>query len=163
VVQTVFVEIYKNAAQFDASRGILKTWVLQYAYSRSINRRQYLEHRQFYSQSTLDQVEPLRFPADEAPLHGLSSSEAGMLVRQALGSLNEDQRTAIELVYLQGLTMEEAAEKTGETLAALRHHYYRGLTKMRELINAGSAAQAVKSQGAGTLGLEVAHLRPRTI
>src|SRR5260370_443707 len=111
VGQTVFVEIYKNAAQFDASRWILKTWVLQYAYSRSINRRQYLEHRQFYSQPALDQVEPLRLPLDAAPLHGLSSDEAGILVRQALGSLNEDQRTAIELVYLHGLTMEEAAGK----------------------------------------------------
>ena len=40
VVQTVFVDIFKKLGQFDASRGTLKMWLLQYAYSRSLNRRQ---------------------------------------------------------------------------------------------------------------------------
>src|SRR5437868_4019735 len=48
VVQTVFVDIFQKVEQFDASRGTLKVWLLQYAYSRSINRRHYLEQRQFY-------------------------------------------------------------------------------------------------------------------
>ena len=43
VVQIVFTDIFKRAEQFDSSRGTLKMWLLQYAYSRSVNRRHYLE------------------------------------------------------------------------------------------------------------------------
>src|SRR6266404_6551478 len=49
LTQSVFLEIYRRAGQFDARRGTLKVWLLQYAYSRSINRRNYLLVRHFYS------------------------------------------------------------------------------------------------------------------
>src|SRR2546430_12281252 len=39
VVQDVFLEICKKAAAFDAGRGSVKMWILQYAYSRSEERR----------------------------------------------------------------------------------------------------------------------------
>lgn len=163
VVQTVFVDIFKNVEQFDPSRGTLKTWLLQFAYSRSINRRHYLEHRQFYSQAALDQVDPLRFSAGSFRADALSSKETGLLVREALGSLGSKQQTAIELVYFQGLTLDEAAQKTGETLPAIRHHYYRGLIKMREFIVSARSAPSKKALGADTIGLEVANVKPRPV
>jgi DNA-directed RNA polymerase specialized sigma24 family protein len=51
VVQIVFLDIFRDVGKFDASRGTLKVWLLQYAYSRSMNRRQHLECRQFYSKT----------------------------------------------------------------------------------------------------------------
>src|SRR6266481_4636134 len=42
VTQNVFFEIYRVAEKFDPARGSLKVWLLQYAYHRSINRRNYL-------------------------------------------------------------------------------------------------------------------------
>src|SRR2546423_9175731 len=45
VVQDVFLEICKKAAAFDAGRGSVKMWILQYAYSRSLDRRRYLALR----------------------------------------------------------------------------------------------------------------------
>jgi len=42
VMQDVFFEIFNKAAQFDPAKGSTKTWILQYAYHRSLNRRQYL-------------------------------------------------------------------------------------------------------------------------
>lgn len=163
VAQSVFVEIYRKAAQFDPARGTLKMWLLQFTYSRSINRRHYLEQRQFYTQAGLDEVDPFQAASSSLRLHGLSSDETGLVVRRALGALNEQQQTAIELVYFQGLTIEEAASKTGETLAAVRHHYYRGLIKMREFISAQSAAYQATAPGKAEFGLEVANLKPRTV
>src|SRR5580704_13725868 len=49
VAQTVFLDIFRQVGKFDPSRGILKVWVMQYAYSRSMNCRHRLEQRQFYS------------------------------------------------------------------------------------------------------------------
>src|SRR5215813_179794 len=49
LMQSVFLEIFKVAAQFDPSRGTLKVWILQYAYHRAMNRRQALNIRNFYT------------------------------------------------------------------------------------------------------------------
>src|SRR5467141_1520185 len=53
VTQDVFFEIYQTAGKFDPARGTLKVWLLQYAYHRSINRRNYLLLRQFYDRANL--------------------------------------------------------------------------------------------------------------
>jgi RNA polymerase sigma-70 factor (ECF subfamily) len=161
VVQTVFLDIFRKVEQFDPVRGTLKVWLLQYAYSRSINRRHYLEHRRFYSQVDVDEVEV----HGSAPtrVQSLSSAEASRLVHQGLQLLNVKQQRAIELVYFEGLTPEEAAEQTGETAAALRHQYYRGLMKLREFINSKKTARRPKAIEADGIRLEVADADPRPI
>ncbi|HWR36822.1 MAG TPA: sigma-70 family RNA polymerase sigma factor [Clostridia bacterium] len=163
VTQSIFVEIYRKAAQFDSARGTLKTWLLQFTYSRSINQRRYLEQRHFYTNEGLAEVDPFHLAGSSLRIQGLSSDEAGHVVRRALSSLNEQQQEAIELIYFQGLTIEEAAAKAGETLAAVRHHYYRGLVKMREFIGTQGAEDSVKSSEKAELRVEVASLEPRRI
>ncbi len=163
LVQTVFVDIFKRAEQYDPSRGTLKVWLLQYAYSRSINRRHYLEQRQFYSQTEVDEVVGFGFSVGARRSDGLSTAEVSHLVGQALSSLNAKQQAAITLVYFQGLTLEEAAQKTGETLPAIRHHYYRGLMKLREFISSKQLVHKAESATAEKVSLEVAHLKPRPI
>src|SRR5271170_6401784 len=57
VMQSVFLEIIRSVAQFDPSKGSTKVWILQYAYHRAINRRQHLNVRKFYDQTSMDDVE----------------------------------------------------------------------------------------------------------
>src|SRR6202166_3625258 len=57
VTQTVFLEIFRNAAQFDSTRGTLKVWLLQYAYSRSMNHRNYLLVRQVYNRADVSAID----------------------------------------------------------------------------------------------------------
>ena len=40
------------------------------------------------------------------------------------------QRNIVQLACFQGWALRELAELTGESLANVRHHYYRGLAKM---------------------------------
>jgi RNA polymerase sigma-70 factor, ECF subfamily len=161
VVQTVFLEVFRHPAQFDPRRGTLKMWLLQFAYSRSINRRSYLESRKFYSQVDLDVLEFGKRSA--TPPSRLSSGDTSWLVRQALRALNERQQKAIDLVYFEGLTLEESAQRTGETVAAMRHHYYRGLMKLREFIQRRKIAGPEKSRAGDGMRLEVANSNPRPI
>jgi len=168
IVQTVFVDIFTKVGQFDPARGTLKVWLLQWAYSRSINRRHYLEHRQFYSRmnSDSDEVETAQLSQRRGVrFRGWSEAETVRLIRQALGSLKPAQQTAIELVYFEGLTLEEAAAKAGETVPAIRHHYYRGLAKLREFVvgNQGSEAVRKAEQVDALQQLEVGNLKPRPI
>ena len=132
VTQTVFLEIFRNAVQFDSRRGILKVWLLQYAYSRSTNRRNYLTVRHAYDSadvSALDEVSAFWSPA-RLPLQ-----ESNQLSNEAMACLSDSQRQTIEMFFFDGLTCKEIAGRTGDTYANVRHQYYRGLDKMRSFFD----------------------------
>src|SRR6476660_807253 len=57
LMQDVFFEIFNKASQFDPAKGSPKTWILQYAYHRSLSRRQYLALRNFYNRHQTTEVE----------------------------------------------------------------------------------------------------------
>src|SRR5207247_5951270 len=48
LMQEVFLEIYRKVENYDPDKGNAKTWILQYAYHRSLNRQKYLSVRNFY-------------------------------------------------------------------------------------------------------------------
>jgi RNA polymerase sigma-70 factor (ECF subfamily) len=54
-----------------------------------------------------------------------------LLLKKALGTLQPRQQRTIELTYYEGLTAEEIAVRTGETVRVVRHNLYRGLEKLR--------------------------------
>ena len=140
-------------------------WVLQYAYSRSVNRRRQLESRHFYSNVELDEVDPMSFSSGWPGGAGLSSGETARLMTQAFDHLSQEQRRAIELVYFEGLDFPEAAARAGQTLESLRHHYYRGLTKIREFIQLTRSQPEGKPSiaAAGKIRWEVANVKARTV
>jgi RNA polymerase sigma-70 factor, ECF subfamily len=129
VSQSVFLELYQVAAQFDPGRGTTKAWLLQYAYNRSLNRKRYLVRRDFYSvkgqERSLLQVE-------EPGTNGVFRTvEARKMLHDAIEDLSPAQKKTIHMVHFEGLSLPEIAEKTGETVCNVRHHYYRGLGRMR--------------------------------
>jgi RNA polymerase sigma-70 factor (ECF subfamily) len=56
------------------------------------------------------------------------------LLRQALATLNGPQKKVVELASYNGLSMREIADKMGDSLSNVRHHYYRGLEKLRSFV-----------------------------
>jgi RNA polymerase sigma-70 factor (ECF subfamily) len=145
VVQSVFFEIFRSVAQFDPAKGTAKVWILQYAYHRAINRRQYLNARSFYNQTNLHDVENL-LPETAPRLGRLTHNELKQLLRQGLATLSGPQKQVIELTSSSGLSMGEIADRTGESLSNIRHHYYRGLQKLRSFM--GRPAEIKKAAGA---------------
>lgn len=132
VLQEVFLEIYRAAGKFDPCKGTAKTWILQYAYHRSLNRRRYLKLRECSSLDDLAGFEALSYSPnghDE-----LSSKELTFVVRQGLEVLNRDQRETLQLAIFEGLLLKEIAGRKKQSLGNIRHHYYRGLKKLRAFL-----------------------------
>jgi RNA polymerase sigma-70 factor, ECF subfamily len=147
VTQTVFLDVYRAVAQFDPRKGNTKVWLMQYAYHRAINRRQHLQGREFYKDTELIEEDLEIQPVEgHAPL-GLSSPEIKQLVRQSMDVLSETQRTVIEMACYEGFTMREIAERTGDSFVNVRHHYYRGLQKLRSLISDGGDEKPSAQRG----------------
>jgi RNA polymerase sigma-70 factor (ECF subfamily) len=142
VTQTVFLDVYRAVAQFDPRKGNTKVWLMQYAYHRAINRRQHLQGREFYKNADLEESETR--PVEVHAAFGLSSPETQALVRQSLDALPDKQKSVIELACYEGLSMREIADRTRDSYANVRHHYYRGLRRLRSLIS----GEDVRSPGA---------------
>jgi RNA polymerase sigma-70 factor (ECF subfamily) len=145
--QVVFLKIYQVSAQFDPSRGTTKAWLIQYAYHRSLNRRLYLKRRKFYDQDGSGTVDS-GSTENEQPISGggkLVLQELRSLVREGLASLNGQQRQTLQMAYFGGLTLKQIADKTGEPLGNIRHHYYRGLSRMRSFVLVGNSDGSVKT------------------
>jgi RNA polymerase sigma-70 factor (ECF subfamily) len=128
VTQSVFLEIYRSAAQFDPAKGTLKVWLLQFAYHRAFNRKQHLNIRNFYNQESTEDITPSLTLGKYAP------AELQLLLQQGLASLDQSQKRVIELASYDGFSMKEIADKTGNSLSNVRHHYYRGLQKLRSFM-----------------------------
>jgi RNA polymerase sigma-70 factor (ECF subfamily) len=135
VMQSVFLEIYRAAGQFDTARGSVKIWLLQYAYHRSLNRRDYLKLRGYYERKR----DAVGHPGSSETADGdaapglLTLPEVRCLVREGLESLNHSQRRTLHLAYFEDMPLQEIARKTGESLGKVRHHYYRGIRRLRAL------------------------------
>lgn len=123
-VQQVFLEVFRARAQFDSERGSFRSWLLTIAYHRAFRRRRHLAGSSCYGAEKLSDVVP-------APL---ASLEAAVLLEEGLRRIQPRQRRTIELVYYEGLTAEEVAKRTGESVRVVRHNLYRGMDKLRSFL-----------------------------
>jgi hypothetical protein len=64
--------------QFNPDRGTFKTWLLQYAYHRSIDRPQHLQANRFYSRDELDDLMPAELFSGPGHLLCLPPQEGGL-------------------------------------------------------------------------------------
>jgi len=137
VMQEVFLEIYRKAALFDPAKGSAKVWILQYAYHRSMNRRQFLAIRGHYDprSPTISNGNGWEPQVSSNGWGGLTTEERERIMLQGMNCLSEKQRTALQLAYFEGLLVKEIAERMGETVERVNHYYFRGLLKLREALH----------------------------
>jgi RNA polymerase sigma factor (sigma-70 family) len=128
-VQEAFMTVWRTADRFMPERAKASTWVLTFVHRRAVDLVRREERRR---------TEPL----PETPLAGSapSTDEAAWLrlrrerVQQALRSLPDQQREAIELAYFGGFTQSELAERLGEPLGTIKSRMFTGLARLRELL-----------------------------
>lgn len=134
MTQTVFLEIYRRLGQFDAGRGTLKIWLLQFAYSRTMHRRNHLLVRKLHSHVELGVLaEEHRHPSSTF----LQPQERARLTNEVISLLSSPQRETIEMYFFEGLTLKEIAQRRNENFSNVRHHYYRGLERLRSYLENG--------------------------
>jgi RNA polymerase sigma-70 factor (ECF subfamily) len=137
LVQDVFLFIHQKSAVFDRSKSSARSWIVQMAYHRAIDRRRYLDSRHFYTQVDLEDVgNELSGPGMRAGRYENSIEEVlGRVgLRKVFGVLSEVQRQTLGLHLLDGYTFEEIAVKLDQTRGNVKHHYFRGLEKLRKQI-----------------------------
>jgi RNA polymerase sigma-70 factor (ECF subfamily) len=127
-VQQIFIDVFRSINQFDRNKAPFKTWLLLFAYGRTLNRRRSMISARVFSTESLEDFMPELLACTgsiEKQLHDR------LILKKALGNLQPRQQRTIELTYYEGLTAEEIATRTGETVRVVRHNLYRGLEILR--------------------------------
>ena len=134
LAQDVFIEIHKKAGLYDPQKGTVKTWILQYAYHRSFNRRKYLSLRGFYDASIRKCPAEAQSSCKPNQLEDMNRLERRELLNKALQGLNARERQIIGLIVFDGLTLREASGQMQQCYEYVRNHYYRGLKKLEKIL-----------------------------
>ena len=133
LVQDLFLFIQRKCTVFDSSKSSARSWIIQMAYHRAIERRRYLTSRRFYARI---EVESNTIHMVGTPTAESDYSAEAVFGRNGLSkvfkSLSEDQRETLRLHFFDGYTLAEISQKVGQPLGNVRHHYYRALDKLRK-------------------------------
>jgi RNA polymerase sigma-70 factor, ECF subfamily len=131
VVQEVFLSVYEKAKLFDPAKGSAKGWLVQVAFSRARDRRSLLLRRGFYSGTDIESLDDtLQEQSNFEREVGIRIDFSHLLT--AFEDLTEMQQKTLELFYFQDLELREISQRLGEPLGNIRHHFYRGLERLRK-------------------------------
>ena len=129
-VQEAFLTLWRTSGRFVPERSKASTWILMLVHRRAVDRVRREARRS---------AEPLDESAEQAG--GPSADEAAWLslersrVREALKTLPDPQREAIELAFFAGFTQSELADKLGVPLGTIKSRMFAGLARLRELLH----------------------------
>ena len=130
VLQEVFLQVWRKAADFDESRGRPFTWLVTLARSRGIDRLRTLASRERIAEAGAREVSD---EISDAATDAFKSEQRG-LVSEALAKLPDEQKRPIMLAYFDGLTQSEIATRLGAPLGTVKTRMRTGLIRLRELL-----------------------------
>jgi RNA polymerase sigma-70 factor, ECF subfamily len=136
VVQDVFLQLWRNAARYDQSRGPFVTWLLTLARNRALDQLRLKSERQRRREDQTEELPPvLTMPDFEG---SLDEQRRAKRVRELMASLNPQQKRAIELAYFEGLSHSEIANALKEPLGTVKSWIRNGLLRLKEGLQATS-------------------------
>ena len=134
VAQEAFLEIWRTASRFDPARGSAVSWILTLVHRKAVDRVRSAEastrRDTTYHQST-QTVE------HDSTAEAAQASMEARRVRQALGSLTEVQREALELAYFKGYTHTEVATMLDLPVGTAKTRIRDGLIRLRDTMGVG--------------------------
>ena len=132
VVQDAFLGAWRNAARYLEGRGSVKTWLLAIVHHRAIDAVR--RRRPTAELPERDEAPPLALRLPDVWAEVVANLDA-VAVRDALATLTDVQREAIELAYFSGLTQVEIADQTGTPLGTVKSRMRLGLLAMRRVLS----------------------------
>jgi len=126
VTQDVFVSAWRARHQFDPARGTLAAWLV------GITKRRVIDHvrrERRHSERRADESDRDARSRAEPEVERIADR---LVVAHALTGLAERPRQVITLAYVEGLTHQEIAERTGLPLGTIKSDIRRGLVTLRQ-------------------------------
>jgi RNA polymerase sigma-70 factor (ECF subfamily) len=131
----VFWEIWQRADRYDAARAAPLTYLTILTRSRALDKRR---RQKSAAANESAHGSTLKYSLDAsvaspaaAPLSHLLANEQSRSVREALLSLDDDERSLIEACFFDGYTHVQLAAKLKQPLGTVKTRIRRGLARLR--------------------------------
>jgi RNA polymerase sigma-70 factor, ECF subfamily len=132
IVQDVFMQLWKSADRFEASRGSLAPWLFTMARNRALDFLRLKSEKQRRREDSSEEEFPVMAVERPDAEGAIDLSRRTEKVRALMASLPEAQRRAIELAFFDGLSHSEIAASMGEALGTVKSWIRGGLLRLRE-------------------------------
>ena len=132
VTQEVLLDVWRTASRFDAARGSASGWIMTMAHRRAVDRVR--SEQASRTRNTKVAVRDAGEAAFDVVAEDVELRFEQEQVRQALTSLTDLQRQAIELAYYKGYTYREVAELLDTPLGTVKTRLRDGLIRLRDTI-----------------------------
>ncbi|MDO9286106.1 MAG: sigma-70 family RNA polymerase sigma factor [Aquabacterium sp.] len=151
LLQDIFINIWRAAQGFDATRSQPMTWLTSIARNRAIDsRRRSKTEVSTVSRHTMgnddeDEVDLLAaLPSGDAgPLELLQQAAQAREVTHCIGELSAEQQQCLALAYYQGLSHAEVAEHLVQPLGTVKSWVRRALLALKDCLGRSAAGAAV--------------------
>jgi RNA polymerase sigma-70 factor (ECF subfamily) len=130
IVQEVLLSVHTVRHTYDPARPFMP-WLMTIAIRRTIDAARRRTARSA-NETTVD-VLPEAFSGEPAK-NEQETSDDQEVIRRALAQLPDGQREAVELMKVQGLSLQEASAVTGKSVASLKVSVHRALKAMCEVL-----------------------------
>jgi RNA polymerase sigma-70 factor, ECF subfamily len=137
LVQDAFLKVWRAAGSYRTERGSVRTWILSIVHNRGIDQLRSLASRR-RTQNKVEASAPTSQPS-EAFAQTWRNSQREQ-VREALGTLPEEQLKILELAYFSGYTHVEISEMLDLPLGTVKGRMRLGLKKIRDYFDSPDVA-----------------------
>ena len=135
VLQETLLAAFKNLGTF-RGESQLSTWLYQVARSFCLKQRRRREGEPVRHDS-VDDPAAMSVPSETLePDSQANAREVGQVIQAAMRSLPDEQREAIVLRDVEGLSAEDAAEVVGITVPALKSRLHRARLELKQSLSA---------------------------
>ena len=135
--QEVFLRIFRTISRF-RGQSSLRTWIYRIVVNQARNRHRFWRRRHRADQVSLDaHIEAhgeLWSPDTAGPDRALAQKELALRLNHALNDLPFEQRTAIVLREVDGLSYEEIAFSLGVAVGTVKSRLTRARQALRETL-----------------------------
>lgn len=132
MVQDILLSLHRARASWDPARPFLP-WLVTIARNRLADNARRYARRNSLDLATQEITETFC----DVPTNGGAESVVNFLaVREVMKSLSPTERRAVELVRLREMSLAEAAEESGSTVAAMKVAVHRAMLKLRAALRA---------------------------
>lgn len=128
VVSEVFVKLYRNLHRFRPEHPF-STWLYRLSANHAVDHIR----RRRKERGRTEMPAQIADPAAGASA-GLESDERARLLREALVDLSTPYREAIALVYVEGLRVDDAAQRLGVPSGTVKTRLMRGREALRRVL-----------------------------
>ena len=136
VVQDVFLQLWRNAAQYDSARGPFVPWLCTMARNRALDHLRKKGERQRRREELPEELPVLVIAPDYEKV--LDDRRRAERVRALMASLTPQQKKAIELAYFEGMSHSEIASALKQPLGTVKSWIRNGLLSLKEGLQAAT-------------------------